>query len=234
MSELIKWLKAFNAKERYFLLAYVQDQDALQLGPFFRGQLSQKLGVMVPKDAFVAMDYHLDWLYAALHVAVYGPEGSGPGGSHENVLEKVAGEQKQKRMIQGQQEDADLLIAFDLDGVTHLILIEAKGVTSWGNTQMRSKALRLKQIFHDDGGRWENVKPYFLMNSPTEPPYRHDGKTKGIVLKGYPKWMLAENGKLSFLPMTNLHRESLKRVTRTEKSDAEGKEEWKKWKITSR
>ena len=76
MSEVIKWLKTFNAKERYFLLAYAQDQEELKLGPFFRGQLSQKLGVVVPEDAFIAMDYHLDWLYAALHVAVHGPDGS--------------------------------------------------------------------------------------------------------------------------------------------------------------
>jgi hypothetical protein len=227
MLDVIDWLKTFNAKERYFLLAYAQDQDALQLGPFFRGRLSQLLGITVPEDAFVAMDYHLDWLYAALHVAVHGPAGPGPDDSHKNVLEQVDGEQK--RMIQGQQEDADLLIAFDLDGVTHLILVEVKGVTSWGNDQLRSKALRLKQIFHEDGKRWENVKPHFILMSPR--------KDKRLKVEGFPRWMLSdqegqEQKRLPWLPLRIKGLDEIKKVTRCEKE--KGKEVWHNWKLTKR
>ena len=52
-----------------------------------------------------------------------------------------------KDLVVGNQEDIDLLIAFEKQAKTHLVLVEAKGGTAWGNDQLRSKASRLQHIF---------------------------------------------------------------------------------------
>ena len=129
---LIELLESFNRKERFFLIS--QAVGEFQLDDDFRRELGKAINVDVPHDAFTAMDYHLDWLTAALSAYECGDVGR----IFDNPLQQV---------IKGNQEDTDLLVAFEGSGDRHVVLIEAKGATGWTNAQMQSKASRLGQIF---------------------------------------------------------------------------------------
>jgi hypothetical protein len=54
----------------------------------------------------------------------------------------------------------DYLVAYDSGDDTHLILVEAKGVTGWTNKQMASKVGRLVQIFGNDGTMWAGLESH--------------------------------------------------------------------------
>ena len=59
MSALIDQLKRFNRKERFFLVGLALGNPDFKLSDAFRSSLHDLLGVSIPADAFVAMDYHL-------------------------------------------------------------------------------------------------------------------------------------------------------------------------------
>ena len=153
--DLIELLKSFNRKERFFLIGQALGNEDFILSEQFRDVLRNKIGIEIPKDAFVAMDYHWDWIYASLYCA------------QNNTTEFIAENPELK--LNSNQEDADLIVAFCRDGVNHLIMIEAKAESGWTNKQFLSKADRLKFIFGIDQNNWQNVKPYFLITSPRKP-----------------------------------------------------------------
>jgi hypothetical protein len=105
-------------------------------------------------NAFVAMDYTLDWLYAAtqwcLHSEVAKPHRPTPwpGGD----------------ALAASSEDIDLLIAWADDHGPHVILMEAKGFTGWRNGQMMHKVQRLSAIFADNLA--EQFDAHFLLVGP--------------------------------------------------------------------
>ena len=66
VSDLIEHLRSFNRKERFILLKDALGQHTFSLDASFRERLRAIINVDVPSDAFVAMDYHLDWLQMAL------------------------------------------------------------------------------------------------------------------------------------------------------------------------
>ena len=84
-------------------------------------------------------------------------------------------------MASGNQEDIDLLIAFEAEDITHLMLVEAKAATGWTNKQTLSKAERLQRIFGKDGARYPGVKPRFGLTSPRPP--------KQLASDLWPCWM---------------------------------------------
>ena len=167
MPDLIELLESFNRKERHFLVA--QALGGFQLSDQFRAKLGKAVGVEIPAGAFAAMDYHLDWLAAALQAY----EKGSVSGRFDN----------QSREITGSQEDVDLLVGFSIEETIHLILLEAKGDTAWTNGQISSKCDRLKVIFGEDGLRYPQVKPHFCLTSP-DPPSRR------LSTRGRPAWML--------------------------------------------
>ena len=114
------------------------------------------------------MDYHLDWVTAALYAYNHGEVDS----IFDNPQQKV---------IRGNQEDTDLLVAFKDRGQYHLILLEAKGTTRWDNKQMRSKADRLALIFGSEGNRYPGVVPHICLASPRRP--------KQLNASEWPGWM---------------------------------------------
>ena len=67
MSRIIKHLKSFNRKERFILLKRALGPEAFRLDCEFRKELGDEIGVPIPDCAFVAMDYHLDWLQVAMY-----------------------------------------------------------------------------------------------------------------------------------------------------------------------
>lgn len=84
--------------------------------------------------------------------------------------------------MKGNQEDVDLLVAFEDGTTTHVILVEAKGDTAWSNKQMKSKAERLRVAFD---GINDTVKPHFAFISPSPPQH--------LITEGWPNWISTSN-----------------------------------------
>ena len=181
MSKVIDSLRLLDRKERFAVLreALGFDRIAPKLGRGFQEKLGACIGVPVPERAFVAMDYHLDWIQMALHFAENPPPRPGeafrnPGFSN----------------INRDQEDIDLLVAFDTTdedpSVTHLVLIEAKAYLPWTNKQLESKTRRLCRTFGDDGARHDAVKPHFLLMTGR--------RSDNILTAAWPGWTKASDG----------------------------------------
>lgn len=171
MSQVIGYLEQFNRKERFILLNHVLGKQAFLLNRDFRETLRREIGVLVPDDALVFMDFHLDWLQMALHLA-----------NHDDALSHAI---KNNGLATANQEDIDLLVAFrneDPDE-THLVLIEAKADTGWTNRQLKSKAKRLGFIFDKHSYGTELVKAHFVLMSPRRP--------QRIETDTWPHWMKA-------------------------------------------
>ena len=182
MPNLIDILESFNRKERYFLLCEALDMPGLSLSAKFADKLEREIGIQVPESAFVAMDYHLDWLAAGLEHYEH------KDSVLPNPVEELHGENV--RLIEGSQEDIDLLVAFPSDGGNkyHIVMVEAKGYSSWESRQLESKAGRLERIFGPRGDKHPKVSPYFLMASKARP-------SRLKSLDKWPCWMRGSEGK---------------------------------------
>jgi len=166
---LVENLKMLNRKERFFLIGEALGNRDFKLDSGFRGRLGRTLGLTVPDDTFVAMDYHLNWLYAAL-MLTYRPQEGGCYPDPDVYVEE-------------NQEDVDLLVAWDLPE-PHVIMIEAKGATYFTHKQMESKLRRLVKIFGQEARTWDSVTPHLCLVSPRE--------SKGLRVDKAPGW--ARNG----------------------------------------
>ena len=176
MTTLMEYLESFNRKERFFLVGDALGNRAFQLSPEYKSRLGEAFCIEIPDGAFVAMDYHLDWIHASLFLTQPGVDGQG---FHPNI-ELVA---------TGNQEDVDLLVAFEEDGITHLLLIEAKAETGWTNKQTISKAERLQKIFGIDGSKYAGVKPHYGLTSPRAPQRLESHLWPGWMTRdGQPVW----------------------------------------------
>jgi hypothetical protein len=189
MSELPRYLAGFNRKERFFLVGWALGNREFKLSESFRADLEGVLTLSVPEHAFVAMDYHLDWLYASLYLHRNG----GLTGPHLN----------DQRLIRAQQEDIDLIVAFQDGDTHHIVLLEAKGATGWTNKQLKSKANRLREMFGEDGSLNPGIVPHFVIASPRE--------SRRLDVTGWPRWT-ASGGRVPWitLPM----RDDLQKVSR--------------------
>ena len=197
MTTVIEYLESFNRKERFFLVGAALGNAQFQLGAAFRERVGAEFGLDIPEDAFVAMDYHLDWIQAS----VYLPEEESSGNQvYSNAT----------RLVTGTQEDVDLIIAFADGRTTHLIMLEAKAETGWTNKQAMSKAGRLNRIFGPRGDAISEVMPHYGLLSP-HPPRR-------LETEQWPRWMLSSSGTVAWLELkVPLGRRKLTR------SDATGK-----------
>jgi hypothetical protein len=193
MNKLITLLASLNRKERFFLVGNALDNPDFTLGEVFRKKLECKTRLTIPPDAWVAMDYHIDWLAAAIHVTTNDFEPSDPW---KNIDPKI---------VEGTQEDVDLIVGFGTTDQTTLILIEAKGVTAWSKTQMESKSERLVRIFGDDGKKVKNVSPVYVLTSPKRPDT--------LDTSSWPTWM-TRDGTPIFIPLNIT--EGRRQLTRTD------------------
>ncbi len=176
MSDLIDILGRFNRKERFFLVDEALGNRDFLLSGDFRKRLSEASKIPIPADAFVAMDYHLDWIAASL--AYHANPNESDIFSNEDGI------------VKGSQEDSDLLVAFIKDGVYHLVFLEAKGYSGWSNNQMKSKAERLRLIFGDNGNKYPKVNPYFCMMSSSRPSLLNTDDWAAWMSKGgTPRWL---------------------------------------------
>lgn len=105
--------------------------------------LSGRIAHPLEKEtAWWAIDYHLDWLAGALYLHTRPPD---PYAHRENQL----------RLIKGQQEDIDLVVASGSD----VVLIEAKAFSSSSNKQLKSKLQRLKALCDNETGIYNPSSP---------------------------------------------------------------------------
>ncbi|GAA0607485.1 hypothetical protein GCM10009416_50490 [Craurococcus roseus] len=137
---LAQALERINRKERNLLIraALGHKEVPLRLSSAFRKQVAKKLNLMseVPEDAWWATDYHISWLAGALTVYV-----EGDGALTTAKPNPWFGE---RRLVEGNQEDVDLVVAFGKE----LLLIEAKAYGAFSNAQLASKLVRLN-LLHD-------------------------------------------------------------------------------------
>jgi hypothetical protein len=168
VSPLVQKIRAFDSHERGLLLAWAVG-GPLRLSEEKRSLIGATIDRRLPAEAFVAMDYTLDWLYAAtqwyLHPEVAKPLQPTPWPDGDALT--------------ASPEDVDLLIAWEDHGRPHLILLEAKGFTGWRNAQMLHKARRLDVIF--DGDLADRFDVHFLLVGPAA--------SAGLDMTGWPEWM---------------------------------------------
>jgi hypothetical protein len=188
MTGILDHLVEFNRKERFLLIGMALGNPEFRLSQSFRDTVQDSLGLRIPAEAFVGMDYHLDWLYASVYLHEHGGEEL----PHPN-LDKI---------IRAQQEDIDLLIAYQDGAVCRIVLLEAKGAAGFTNKQMRSKALRLREIFGERGDVFPGVSPHFAIVSPREP--------QRLATTDWSPWMMP-SGRIPWIRMTIPT--SLKRIT---------------------
>lgn len=150
---LIEALRAFNRKERYWVVrnALGKPDEQLRLSEHFRDSFHPALGIRVPEYAWWALDYHIDWLFGALFSLCEPPRTEGSNRVDDQAL------------LTGTQQDFDFVVAFDRT----LILIEAKGVGGPNKKQEKSKKDRLAVMapFLASAG----VKMHFCTMSPVKP-----------------------------------------------------------------
>jgi hypothetical protein len=202
MNDLLNLLESLNRKERFFLVGNALDNKSFSLGACYRSELEKHAGVKIPDDAWVAMDYHLDWIAAAAHLAT-------TKNIHSARLDNPG-----QHIVRGNQEDVDLIVGFGTQANTTLILIEAKGHTAWSKTQMDSKVKRLGEIFGTDVFVNPSIKPILVLTSPKCP-------SKKLGTKEWPEWM-TNNGGPRWMPMTMPKRRQLIRCDENGKSNAKG------------
>ena len=112
VSELTDILDRFNRKERNLLIRDAlghSSSDALSLNDGFRERIGTALGGLeIPKDAWWATDYHLNWIAGALALWRYGEQAIGAAQVNDLSEDQVSA------LIKAQaQEDVDVLVVFD-------------------------------------------------------------------------------------------------------------------------
>lgn len=148
---LTQCLEIFNRKERYWLIRNCCGNGAdlsLPLSDEIIEKLKKEFKELLNADlnnAWWAMDYHIDWLIAALT-------------RYNGQNEEKRTTQNINYKISGTQEDFDFIICTE----NTLIFIEAKLSSGWDRNQLDSKIKRLngmKELF-------QSTKQYFVLLSP--------------------------------------------------------------------
>ncbi len=188
MQKLAQVLAQFNRKERNLLVRAIQgdEEKPLELAGAFVCDLIRVLSPRGTRreNPWWATDYHISWLAGALAYYTEGDACLKSARCNRSSTRSVKDKEIESRLIEGNQEDIDLVIASGLD----LILIEAKAYGSWDNEQLQSKFDRLDLLFReyqDIAGKakiaeQDRVKFHFLLMSPRE--------SKNITAER-PKWM---------------------------------------------
>ncbi|MDR5816760.1 hypothetical protein QCE62_24495 [Caballeronia sp. LZ033] len=167
-------LAQFDAKERFALINAVLGVEFVPHKDFV-ARIFKVCGIETqPERIFCAMDFHLDWLYAALMKPDLDPAWLKEDVPLPRIFDEEAGEYP----VTGKQQDADFVMCFTESmtdkpaspPVTHLLLIEAKGVGSWNTKQMRSKLMQYRAMKHAfDAPHNLHVRPHLVLMSPKDP-----------------------------------------------------------------
>lgn len=184
MIPAIDVLRSFDRKERFAVLreSLGFDAEAPRLNGGFQERLSTCVGVAVPDHAWLAMDYHLDWLEMGLYLAERG-----------EIPDKTPFRNEHFPDINRNQQDVDLLMAFKGraagEATTHVVLIEAKAYLGWNNAQLEEKAVQLRAIFGEEGTCRHGVTPHFvLMTAKRSRQISTESRPAWMTRRGQPLW----------------------------------------------
>lgn len=224
--QIIRNLHNFNRKERDHLMKFALSDFPSH--PPISDNLWNKIAPNGPgsdkpdrKSMFVGMDYHLNWLFAALKLSYDYEESQIEPQRNEWPASLQEKDKPSGPPIQGNQEDVDLLVAFPGESdMLHLILIEAKFDTGWGSKQFHSKAQRLNAIKSlTDSYTHLRVEWKLMLASPS-----HSGPTRGAFasssLIDLSEWISEGKGDARAVPYFQFGPENLYRVKRVK--DEEG------------
>ena len=177
-ASLSESLERFNRKERNLLVRDILGQESEKLPPLskaFCTRITAALGIEVSESAWWAADYHISWLAGAL--AIYVKKSVKcclfPNPFWTPVLDDANAEQpKRRQLVEGNQEDIDLVIAMD----QNLILIEAKAYGSFTERQIKSKLERLNMLhrFLEESLKPETdqrIQSHFMLQGPSDPKH---------------------------------------------------------------
>lgn len=197
-SLLAENLKALNAKERDHLmrLAYLgrnepySDKVEGWLSPDMVELLRAKANLPGATCKFAGMDYHLDWVFAALKFSCEGisvgdvpkdarfrcedgrQEDSHLSDDLADVSSGGKGDDPTLLPVSGRQEDVDLLVLFADGEKTTLLFIEAKGATRFDAHQLARKLIRLDRILKHSGAKAlgeDRLKCDLVLVAPEQP-----------------------------------------------------------------
>jgi hypothetical protein len=156
VSKIIEYLESFNRNDRFFLVGATLGKPTFELDSEFSGLLGEKFALNVPQDAFVAMDYHLDWIYASAYL-------------NREGLDESARHRNEEGRVSGTQQDIDLIVVFETAETTQIIMLEAKAETAWSQKQADSKIDRLAKTIGPTSDAFSRVQPHFGLMSPRQP-----------------------------------------------------------------
>jgi len=209
--KFIRYLHSFNRKERFWLIGEALGNRDFILGSDFQNRLAGLIGDAdfsvldalragnIPdkkakrKLYFCSMDYHLDWIFASLYLA--------------NVSRGKACEchpaDDDNWSLKGTIEDVDFIVVVPSrqnPSRVHLIMIEAKGDTSWKSSQLKSKVERMNKVFRRPETSF--VVPHYILVSPL-----HDGELRPSnwdTITGHFEESERLTKNIKFLPFGNL------------------------------
>jgi hypothetical protein len=197
-------LRSFDRKERAWLVRNAVGSMSPLLAPSFLDLLSERLGLSspLPADSWWGMDYHLDWLAAALNAFWLT--------GFQNVM-TLWPQENNSGLLTHTIEDIDFIVA----DTNRVILIEAKAFGDWDRGQLKRKLDRLQKLT-DSGIKcdWQchyRIQIFFVLMSITPPP---EDTT------GWPLWTL-RNGSPVWIEMKTSHKDS---VLKTVKCNERGEE----------
>ncbi|MGB4858063.1 MAG: hypothetical protein WBP11_01925 [Dokdonella sp.] len=193
---LIERLKCFNAKERYW--AVRQALGGFDPTPEFVQSAAKAAGFdpsiePIRGTTFLAMDYHLNWLHAALSGRCLPcDEMKGTDMPKNQSTSDPSNENEESwDAVQNSIEDVDLLLAYEVPNgtatMTRIILIEAKCAGEFTKKQLASKLNRLALIV--GSGQSSEPKRYefdvrFVLMSPNPIPETLKKGVTGSALLG--------------------------------------------------
>ena len=143
---------------------------------------------------FAGMDYHLDWLFAALwmtanHANWHGKPGDKiclPLETHKKV-DGINNLHSDFRPLTGTQEDIDLLVVYSDGKKLAMLFIEAKGSAAFNRVQLGRKLIRLDRIIaHTDSELQMQCR--LVLVAPKKPAF------KDIESKEYKSWISFAKG----------------------------------------
>jgi hypothetical protein len=198
-------LQKFNRKERYWVIKNALGEQGcgqggepaepkLKLSPGFYCRLQEALGgsidVVDSDEVWWAVDYHLDWLFAALK---FHASAADERTSNRWTNERPGG--SEFRELEGQQEDIDLLVVAG----RCVIFVEAKAYTGWDPEQLRRKIQRIENLVQDEQG---TIKPEYAGSLGLSLRFVFmsiDGPPASNGDKSWPEWACGSAGSPAWL-----------------------------------
>jgi len=161
MQKFVQILTLLNRKERFALLTRAFGVSLSVFDNQFLIDLSASISIHIDRIDYCAVDYHIDWIAAAVILHEY------------DTIELFTPQQIDSKLFKFTQEDTDMLIVFEANNKINIIFIEAKYDGRNDYMQMKKKSCRLENIKNLEGVADKFVFHYVLL-SP------HEISAKGV------------------------------------------------------